>query len=328
MHHTVQAFPDCFGLWIGQCVRGVSAAYRGVWTPQGLVPVAIYVHCVNSSAVCVFPSLFKTGWHNNYLLIPVMCCVSNHATTVPIVMPEIIVRAVRFSAANVQHQGLGTVGRRQNSNNKKQRKAAIDHHQNAENTLSFVNVGWGQRASRSRTPKLLSRQKHRAHMHGASHQTSRKPSFTNQRPVINAAPGSVSGRGLAVAREECTAGPLSQSAQHQCRSAPCIHVSTIGKHHQLHQSRVLLPGSWQRRFCLSVWRAVWRASTWRTAHHWCTLCCCCRDITVKASQHGQFLKEVCPGETYTLTVSFGEQERAALVTVSGGTLQEANVAGW
>jgi hypothetical protein len=53
-----------------------------------------------------------------------------------------------------------------------------------------------------------------------------------------------------------------------------------------------------------------------------------RDITVRATLNGQAYKEVCPGETYSLAVSFGGQERAALVTVSGGTLKEANVAGW
>jgi hypothetical protein len=42
----------------------------------------------------------------------------------------------------------------------------------------------------------------------------------------------------------------------------------------------------------------------------------------------QPLKDVCPGESYTLTVGFGSQPRAALVTVSGGTLEGANVAGW
>lgn len=53
-----------------------------------------------------------------------------------------------------------------------------------------------------------------------------------------------------------------------------------------------------------------------------------RDITVIASRKGAVVKDVCPGATYTLVTAFGGQERAALVTVSGGTVREANVAGW
>lgn len=47
-----------------------------------------------------------------------------------------------------------------------------------------------------------------------------------------------------------------------------------------------------------------------------------------AVKDGQALKDVCPGESYTLTVGFGGQPRAALMTVSGGTLKDGNVAGW
>jgi hypothetical protein len=51
-------------------------------------------------------------------------------------------------------------------------------------------------------------------------------------------------------------------------------------------------------------------------------------VVAARQQEGPPLKEVCPGESYALSVSFGGEERAALVTVSGGTLKEANVAGW
>jgi hypothetical protein len=53
-----------------------------------------------------------------------------------------------------------------------------------------------------------------------------------------------------------------------------------------------------------------------------------RSISIVASRKGTFVKDVCPGATYKLSASFGGDERAALMTVSGGTLQEANVAGW
>jgi hypothetical protein len=53
-----------------------------------------------------------------------------------------------------------------------------------------------------------------------------------------------------------------------------------------------------------------------------------RDITVVATHKGTAVKDVCPGGTYTLVGTFGGDKRGALMTVSGGTLKEANVAGW
>jgi len=53
-----------------------------------------------------------------------------------------------------------------------------------------------------------------------------------------------------------------------------------------------------------------------------------RNITVLVTKRGQPYKEVCPGENYTLSVTFGKEARAALVTVSGGTLRSANVGSW
>lgn len=60
------------------------------------------------------------------------------------------------------------------------------------------------------------------------------------------------------------------------------------------------------------------------------LCCvCCRsNIVVKATRKGLPVTEVCPGDNYTLSVSFSGDQRGALLTVSGGTLKGSNVPGW
>jgi hypothetical protein len=53
----------------------------------------------------------------------------------------------------------------------------------------------------------------------------------------------------------------------------------------------------------------------------------CSSIAIAVSLDGKPVKGLCPGETYDFTVNF-PAPRAALVTVSQGTIPQSNVPRW
>ena len=58
-----------------------------------------------------------------------------------------------------------------------------------------------------------------------------------------------------------------------------------------------------------------------------TCCLCRRDVAIAITKNGKPVKGLCPGDSYDVSIAF-PQPRAALVTVSQGTLAESNVPRW
>jgi hypothetical protein len=54
---------------------------------------------------------------------------------------------------------------------------------------------------------------------------------------------------------------------------------------------------------------------------------CCSSIAIAVTLDGKPVKGLCPGEKYDFSVNF-PAPRAALVTVSQGTIPQSNVARW